>query len=176
MSPIIIRAAAVSGMVALLALAQKIPPELGQGWMPEFNHASNQLNALADAIPAEKYSWRPGPGVRSVSEVFMHVAVGNYFLLGQAHARLPQDKIPKITADTEKTVKDKADVIKWLHDSQSAVRLAYLKVDRQAQVKFLGQDATADGVMLRLLVHNHEHMGQMIAYARVNGVVPPWSQ
>src|SRR5262249_22654473 len=157
MRAVIVRLAAVSALVTLLALAQKIPPGMGKGWMGEFDHASRQLNALADAIPAEKFSWRPAPGVRSVSEVYMHIAVGNYFLLGQAGARVPADI--KISQDTEKSVTAKADVIKWLKDSQELVRQTYPKLDRQKTVKFFdGENTTSDGVMLRLLVHNHEHM------------------
>ena len=54
--------------------AQSIPPELGQGWLPEFTFTSRQLMELAEATPAEKFGWRPGPGVRSISEVYMHLA------------------------------------------------------------------------------------------------------
>ncbi len=161
-------------MLVLLALAQNIPPGIGQGWIPEFNHASSQLNALAQATPAEKFSWRPAPGVRSVSEVYMHIAVGNYFLLTQAGFKLPADL--KINADTEKSVTDKAQVMQWLKRSQDLVRESYPKADLQKKTDFLGHPTNVDGVLLRLLVHNHEHMGQSIAYARMIGVVPPWSQ
>ena len=164
-------------MLLLLALAQKIPPEIGKGWMPEFKHACDQLNALAEAIPAEKFNWRPAPGVRSVSEVYMHVAIANYGLMGRAGIPIPADVAPKIKSDTEKVITAKADVIQWLKDSQQFVRDGYPKVDKQSKVNFLGKnDTTAEGVLLRLLVHNHEHMGQSIAYARMIGVVPPWSQ
>jgi len=181
MSTKFVRLLGAAVFLALLAIAQSIPPGLGQGWMPEFNHAASQLNQLSDAIPAEKFSWRPGPGVRSVSEVFMHVAIGNYFILEQAGIKvsglapslLPPDT--KITAETEKSVTDKAKVIEWLKRSQGAVRASYPKAEMQKKTKFLGHDTDVEGVFLRILVHNHEHMGQMIAYARMNGVVPPWS-
>jgi uncharacterized damage-inducible protein DinB len=174
MRAFVVRFLTASALLALLALAQSVPPGIGMGWMGEFDHASRQLNALADAVPAEKFSWRPAPGIRSVSEVYMHIAVGNYFLLGQAGVTLPSDV--KIAADTEKSVTAKPDVIKWLKNSQDLVRQSYPKIDRQKKVKFFGNDTTADGVMLRLLVHNHEHMGQSIAYARTIGVKPPWSE
>src|SRR5436190_17146779 len=89
----------------LLAWAQNDGPGTGQGWLPEFNHSSRQLLALAEAIPAEKFAWRPGTGVRSVSEVYMHIALANFFLLRQAGVTLPADT-PKVTQDTEKDVKD----------------------------------------------------------------------
>ena len=148
--------------------------DLGQGWISEFNHASKQLLALAEATPAEKFAWRPGPGVRSTSEVYMHIAVGNYGLLGLAGVKLPADA-PKVDGKTETAVTAKADVIKWLTDSTGAVRDAYPRADRQKSVKFFGKDGPAENVFLRILVHNHEHMGQLIGYARMSGVVPPWS-
>jgi len=148
--------------------------DFGQGWAGEFNHSTRQLVALAEATPADKFSWRPGPGVRSTSEVYMHISVGNYWLLGQAGAKLPAGA-PKMAQDTETTVTAKAEVIKWLKSSTAAVSAAYAKADRQNQVKFFGHDGPAGNVYLRILVHNHEHMGQLIGYARMSGVVPPWS-
>ena len=143
--------------------------------MPEHNLAARQLVALAEAIPAEKFSWRPGPGVRSTSEVFMHIAFGNYLLLDQAGGKIPDDT-PDIPPDFEKKVKAKADVIRWLKNSFEVVRQAYPVTDRAKTVSFLGKHTTSEGVFLRLLVHNHEHMGQAVAYARILGIVPPWSQ
>ena len=150
-------------------------PEYGRGWLPEFNHASKQLLALAEATPPEKFSWRPSPGVRSTSAVYLHIVKGNYMLLTQAGVAAPA-AYAKLPANFEESVTEKSEVIRWLKDSQEAVRAAYPKADRQKQVKFFGQSTTADAVFLRLLVHGHEHMGQTIAYARISGVVPPWSQ
>jgi uncharacterized damage-inducible protein DinB len=159
-------------LVAQDATAQ--PPELGQGWLPEFNLAARQIMELAEATPAEKFSWRPGAGVRSTSEVYMHVALGNYFLLGQAGVKVPVD-LSKLPKDPEKSISGKAEVIAFLRGSLDAVRTSYPAADREKNVQFFGKEVTADGVFLRILVHNHEHMGQAIAYARMSGVVPPWS-
>src|SRR5215831_16517461 len=115
MSTMGIRLLAAVSLGALLVWAQKVPPLLGKGWMAEFDHASHQLDALADATPAEKFAWRPAPGIRSVSEVYMHIAVGNYFILSQAGIAPPADV--KISMETEKQVKEKADVIRWLKNS-----------------------------------------------------------
>src|SRR6185369_15653578 len=134
-------------LLTLLAYAQA-PPELGQGWMPEFSLAMNHVTALAEATPAEKFSWRPAPGVRSVSEVYMHLAVSNLYLLKFAGAEVDIDKIP---ANFEKKITSKAEVIRWLNDSTAAVRANYSKVDQKKKVKFWNRDATADGVLLRLL-------------------------
>lgn len=161
---------------ATVLLAQPPPDGLGRGWSGEFDHAARQLVALAEATPAEKFSFRPGPGVRSTSEVYMHVAVGNYGLLAQAGVKPGGANWPdEIAADTERKVTAKADVVRWLKDSLAAVRASHGTLDGSRTVKFLGADVPASHVMLRLLVHNHEHMGQAIAYARMSRVTPPWS-
>ena len=156
-----------------IAAAQNTPGA-GQGWMGEFEHSSKQLLALAQAMPADKFGWRPGPGVRSVSEVYMHIAQGNLGLLRMAGTQL-QGEAASLPADAEKSVTAKADVIRWLRISFDAVRAAYPKAEMGKQVKSFG-GSTVEGVYLRILVHNHEHMGQEVAYARMIGVVPPWSK
>lgn len=161
-------------LLVLAAVFAQTPAGLGEGYVGEFDLAARQTLQLAEATPAEKFVWRPAPGVRSIGEVHMHVAIGNYWLLSQAGVKLAD--APKIAADTEKKVIAKADVIRWLKGSQDAVRAAYPKADRQKQVKFFGKDAPAENVFLRILNHNHEHMGQSIAYARMNGIAPPWSK
>ena len=160
--------------IARPAAAQGPDPELGQGWLPEFTLTSRHLLALAEAVPAEKFGWRPAPGVRSISEVYMHIAAANLFLLGQAG--VPSPELAKLPKDFEKSVTGKADVVRWLRTSLDAVKNAYQTADRQKKVQLFGKDTTAEGVFLRILLHNNEHMGQSIAYARMNGVVPPWSQ
>ena len=72
-----------------------------------------------------------------------------------------------------------ADVIRWLKRSLEAVKEAHVAerpADLQRQTKFSNTDTTVDGIFLRIIVHNNEHMGQLVAYARVTGVVPPWSK
>ena len=165
-------------LLSLLAAAASLSaqaPELGQGYLPEFNLAARQTLQLAEAIPADKYAWRPAAGVRTVSEVIMHIATGNYWLLSRTGVPLPEGD-RKMTQDLDKKVTAKADVIAWLKDSQEAVRTAHAKADIKKPVKFFNRDATVEGVYLRLLVHDHEHMGQLIAYARSIGVKPPWSE
>jgi len=162
---------------ATLLCAQQDPYEgLWQGFDGEWGHVSRQLVALAEAMPQTAYSWRPGPGVRSTSEVFMHVAIANFGLLQFTGPKVPADlKSP----DLEKTVTAKADVINWLKRSLEAVKTARAGLkpgDLDRKIKVEGRNATVDGVYLRIIVHANEHMGQLVAYARVNGIVPPWSQ
>ena len=147
---------------------------LWQGYDGEWRHVSQQLIALAEATPAEKFAWRPAPGVRSTSEVYMHIVMANFYLLSVTGPKMPTD----LKEDAEKTVTSKADVMKWLKRSMDAVKQARLTVtpqDLQRKVKVEERDATVDGMDLRIIVHDNEHMGQLIAYARMTGVVPPWS-
>jgi uncharacterized damage-inducible protein DinB len=162
--------------IANAAHAQTIPAGIGEGWLPEFNHASSQIVALAEATPAEKYTWRPGPGVRSISEVYMHIAIANYFFLSATGVTAAAEKLRTLTPDTEKKVTAKAEVIQWLKNSHDLVRESYPQANLAKKVKFLGKDTTVEAVFLRCIVHSNEHMGQSIAYARMNGIVPPWSE
>ena len=155
-------------------LAQTAPEGIWEGYDGEWRHVTQQLIALAEATPEEKFSWRPAPGVRSTSEVYMHIAAANFYLLSVTGPKMPSD----MKEGMEKTVTAKADVISWLKRSLDAVRQAHLAVtpkDLQRKVHIADRDATVDGMYLRIIVHANEHMGQLIAYARMTGVVPPWS-
>ena len=157
-----------------LAQNQKLPEGIWQGYDGEWLHVSQQLIALAEATPEDKFSWRPAPGVRSTSEVYMHIAMANFYLLSVTGPKMPSD----MKEGMEKTVTAKADVISWLKRSLDAVRQAHLAVtpkDLQRKVRIADRDAAVDGMYLRIIVHANEHMGQLIAYARMTGVVPPWS-
>jgi uncharacterized damage-inducible protein DinB len=127
---------------------------------------------LAESLPADKYSWRPGPEVRSTSEVFMHIAGGNYFLC----TFLGADP-PKMNGDIEKVITKKADVVAELKRSFEHLRAAVNATsDLEKPVKMFGTQTTHRGVLVTVLSHLHEHLGQSVAYARINGVVPPWSR
>jgi uncharacterized damage-inducible protein DinB len=148
---------------------------LWQGFDGEWGHVSSQLIALAEATPPEQFAWRPAPGVRSTSEAYVHLAMSTFYLLSVTGPPMPAD----LTFELEKTVTAKADVIGWLKRSLEAVRSAHLATtaeDLRRGVKIMGQGATVDGMYLRIIVHANEHMGQLTAYARMNGIVPPWSQ
>jgi uncharacterized damage-inducible protein DinB len=155
--------------------AQDPLDRLWQGYDDEWRHVSNQLIALAEATPAEKFAWRPAPGVRSTSEVYMHIAFDNFSLLGVTGPKMP----PDLKEDAETAVTSKPEVIAWLKRSLDAVKQAHLAekpTDYARRVRINNRDATVDGMYLRILVHANEHMGQLVAYARMNGIVPPWSK
>ena len=158
-----------------LAQNQKYPEGIWEGYDGEWLHVSQQLVALAEATPADKFSWRPAPGVRSVSEVYMHIVTANFYLLSVTGPKMP----PEIKEHMDKTVTSKPEVIAWLKRSLDAVKYAHAKTtpaDLQRKVHIADRNATVDGMYLRIIVHANEHMGQLVAYARMTGVTPPWSQ
>jgi uncharacterized damage-inducible protein DinB len=146
-----------------------------QGYDGEWRYVSRLLISLADAIPADKYAWRPAPGVRSVSEVLMHIAQSNYYLLSVTGPKMP----PQLESnDVEKKIVSKPEVVAYLRQSLGAVKTARSQLkpgDLQRKVKIYGETVDVDGMYLRIVCHDNEHMGQLIAYARINGIVPPWS-
>jgi uncharacterized damage-inducible protein DinB len=171
---------------ALLGLALAQAPQSTSAFQPEFllsfNEAETKVLSLAKAMPSEKYSWRPGPGVRSVSEVYIHIANGNRLLLGLTNGMPPREDFMKLVGGNEqreKTIIAKADVIaeleasfKEVHSALDAVRDAQLS----KSIKVFGAETTPRGVYITLGNHVSEHLGQSVAYARMNGIAPPWSQ
>ena len=161
--------------------AQKTAPNpnlagIWEGYAGEWGYVSKQLIELAQAIPADKYTWRPAPGVRSISEVYMHIALANFYLLSVTGPKLPADMKSE---DMERTVTSKAEVIPFLERSLDAVKTARSKLrpgDLEHKVEINGKTVTVDGMYLRIIIHDNEHMGQLVAYARINGIVPPWSK
>ncbi len=143
-------------------------------YMKEIDAAKEKLLALADAMPQDKFSWRPEEGVRSVSEVFMHVVGANYYLLSFAGEKMPEG----FKQDMEKTVTDKKEIIGYLKDSYDNVKNFMSSLDENTlddPVEFFGMKSTKRHLLFILLDHSHEHLGQSIAYARTNGITPPWS-
>ena len=152
------------------------PPK--QGFRAEFfanlDEVEEKIVSLAEQTPVDRFGWRPAPGVRSMSEVYMHVAGGNYFLATYIGA-----KAPSRNGDMETKVTAKADVIAELKKSFQHLRNAVSATsdaDLEKPVKLFGNQTTYRGVEMTMLSHLHEHLGQAIAYARMNGVVPPWSR
>lgn len=142
--------------------------------LAQFDDATTKLLQLAEAIPQEKYTWRPATGVRSVSEVLMHVTRGNYYLPTFAGVKSPGD-LPR---DAETSVIERAEVIDHLKRSVEHVRgslRAFPEADLDRPATMFGRQTTCRNVFLTTVMHAHEHLGQLIAYARVNGIVPPWS-
>ena len=136
----------------------------------------NKFIRLAEAIPAEKYSWRPSADVRSFAEVFLHVSAANYNLYTLVGAKVPEGLDVK---GLEKSTTDKATVIATLRDSFAPAKKAITAMpdaDLEKSMDWFGGKNTERGVLLFIVRHAAEHLGQSIAYARVVGVTPPWTE
>jgi len=135
-----------------------------------------KMVALATAIPAEKYSWRPQAGTRSISELFLHVTAANHNILGMMASTTPEPAFRAEGFETSTT--DKAKIIEQLNQSfahaEASVQ-SMTNADFARPEKKLGPDANSGDVIYILVTHNHEHFGQSIAYARMNGITPPWT-
>lgn len=142
--------------------------------LADLGQLENKIVGLAEAFPAEKYTWRPAEGVRSVSEAIMHMASANFFfptLVGQK----PPEGI-EIGALEKITEKDK--VIETLKKSFESVKGMVQGVPDEKlgeTMNMFGRDTTYAGALHAAASHCHEHLGQVIAYARANGIAPPWS-
>ena len=183
------QAAAWLPLAALPAMAQKHRSVAGgtveafhQEILPFLDGAREKVLSLAGAVPESKYSWRPGNGVRSVGEVYMHIASGNRLLLMFLAPTPPSgpelQKMISAGEDGEKTVTEKAKIIENLKQSFEQVRDAVQKAsvaDITRKAKFFNTETTGRGIFVVIVAHISEHMGQSIAYARMNGIVPPWS-
>jgi len=137
--------------------------------------AEDKLTQLAEATPERKYSYRPGKGVRSTGEVFMHVAAANYAIPAFAGVKPPEG----FNLETyEKSMTKKADIVNALKASFEHVNTALANTsdaDMVREIDVFGTKRSVRSMYLLVLSHNHEHLGQSIAYARVNGIVPPWT-
>jgi uncharacterized damage-inducible protein DinB len=156
---------------------------LSSDLLKDIGQVESKLVGLAKAIPADKYTWRPGEGVRSVSELFMHISADNYLI--PAAAGTPAPAATGVKGDDyntavafEKRPLDRDATIRELEASFKHLKGALAAADANMgkTVKMFGQDFTTQQVWILATTHLHEHLGQAIAYARTNGVVPPWSR
>lgn len=139
--------------------------------------AGSQTQQLAQAFPAEKYSWAPAAGVRSVSETFAHIISANYMFASKLGATVPADvKLESL----EKDLKTKDAIAAELKRSFELIisTVKNTKDDmlaKKVEFPFPGE-YTAMTAMLIPVGHTNEHLGQLIAYARMNGITPPWNE
>jgi len=152
-----------------------------QTYLNDVASLQEKFLALAEAIPAEKYSWRPAPGVRSIGEVLMHVASEYYVWQPRTFTAEPstvvgtgRDAFEKFEANASKE-----NVLKHLKEGYAYGKQAVEAVDPTKLVgtrKYFGRDVTTVQTAFFMSGDLHEHLGQLIAYARVNGIKPPWSR
>ena len=167
-------AAPAAGHAAHAAHAA-VPPGTREELLGQFGASAGKFLALAEAIPADKYAWSPGEGVMTVAQVLSHVAHYNL-----AYPRLMGVEPPAgVQLDTLERMTDRAQIVALLRSSAAHVQRAVQGMDdaqlaRPAQL--YGREVAQWAVLLQLVAHMNEHLGQTIAYARMNGVVPPWSR
>jgi uncharacterized damage-inducible protein DinB len=173
------------GLAAVALVALSVPREVRADETPSgikgaiignLMMAAQEVEELAAAMPDSKYGWRPGKGVRSVGEVYLHICQGNYLLPMQMGIEPPMPKDQLMGMDKMKA--DKAAIAQMLKDSYayaSKVISEMPESEYETKVDFFGNQMSKLSVMMVMASHSHEHLGQAIAYARMNGVVPPWT-
>jgi len=167
--------AAAQDKPATAAAAPAVTGARGE-FLAELAFYEQRYTRLAEAIPAEKYSWRPAEGVRSIGEVYAHIAAANYGIARALGTPPPAGIDPKAI---NAAAADKAKTVQALKDSFTHFRGAILAIkdaDLNNPLKMFGQDTTVRGAFFLVSGHDGEHLGQSIAYARQNGIVPPWTE
>lgn len=159
------------------------PGPVMEALMSDIDQLESKLVALAEAIPEEAYDWRPGEGVRSVSEVLVHLAADNYFIPTAVGVAAPEatgiqgDSYATVQAYEGRSV-TREQALRELDESFRHLDAVMAGVDEATlheTVDLFGQEATAIRLWVLTTTHLHEHLGQLIAYARTNGIAPPWS-
>jgi hypothetical protein len=183
---LVVRLGTLAGLV--LALMQPLGAQTAGGVMGDFIHdvteVQTKIVGLAKAMPESAYAWRPAKGVRSSGEVFMHVASDNYFLPAVMGISAPaatgiSGKDYKTAEAFEKRTLTRDQIVAELEKSFAFVKTSMTgmpdaKLD--APIDAFGQKTTTRRLWLSTTTHLHEHLGQLIAYARSNSVTPPWSK
>lgn len=160
------------------------PPPAVAALLRDLGMLEQKLVGLAEAIPEDKYGYRPAEGVRSVSEVLMHVAADNYFLPTAADVAAPAETgiksgdYPSVQAYEGRSA-TRAEALAALRASFAHLRTAMQGTDQaflEKTLNLFGMEMTGLDLWVMTTTHLHEHLGQSIAYARANAVVPPWSR
>jgi uncharacterized damage-inducible protein DinB len=146
-----------------------------------YSYNEKQVLQLEEAVPQNKFNWRPAPGVRSIAEAYLHIAFSNYGLTKMATGKEPPADAgwEMNPAKWDKKTTDKAEIKKILEKSFAHVHEVISSLpdtDLDKMVTFFGHDMSVRSVLIILVGHMNEHLGQEVAYARANKIVPPWSK
>ena len=155
---------------------QSTPGDFRAEFLHQFNTSMSKVVALAEALPGEKHAWSPGPGIMPLGRVYAHIARFNYHYPATAMG-IPAPS--GIDPDTLEQVAEKAQVVALLRRSADHVRRAVREMPESQLARpttLYGRQVPQWSVLLQLIAHMNDHMGQSIAYARAAGTVPPWSQ
>jgi uncharacterized damage-inducible protein DinB len=161
--------------VCAVAVALMVPLAQPAGMQAAFGKDAGELSdkftGLA-RVMSGKYDWKPGQGVRSVGDVFNWIVEENGILVGALSGTPNTEAKPAPITDPEKL----QETLKASYVNLQKAITGLSDNDLQARVKLFGRDMTKQGALMLILGDQHEHLGQSIAYARSNGVVPPWSK
>jgi len=170
-------------MVPLPLAAQEREGVMGD-LLQDLAGVEKKIMGLASAMPAAAYEWRPAKGVRTAGETFMHVAADNYFLPAAMGLSAPGETgvngkdfqtavaFEKRPMSRDQTIAELEKSFAFLKASMSGMPDAALG----APLDVFGRKTTNRGLWISTVTHLHEHLGQLIAYARSNNVTPPWSK
>jgi uncharacterized damage-inducible protein DinB len=158
-------------LIVPLVHAQAQPAGLQAAFGKDAGTLSEKFTGLA-RVMAGKYDWKPGQGVRSVGDVFNLIVKENGLLAGVLSGTPNTGAQPAPIADPEKM----REALKASYVNLQTAITGLSDNDLQAPVKLFGRDMTKQAALMLILEDQHEHLGQSIAYARTNGVVPPWSK
>ena len=150
-------------------------PLLNKTIIGSLSASADKMTQLANAMPEDKYDWSPAEGVATVRGVLSHVAGANYFIGSMLGAKIPEGINPRALGQGA----SKAELIEIYQTSVAFAKAALAQASAEAmaeEIEFFGNTAPRAQLAMIVADHGHEHLGQMIAYARSNGVVPPWSQ
>lgn len=175
--------ACVIAAATFTATAQKRAGLMGD-LLGDIGDVESKVVGLAKAMPEASYAWRPMPGVRSVGEVLVHVAADNYFMPAAVGITAPASTgisgtDYKTAAAYENKTRTRAEIIAEVEQSFAFLKKAMAdtpdaKLD--GAIKVFGRDSSLRSTWVMTTTHLHEHLGQLIAYARSNKVTPPWSK
>lgn len=165
----------VAAVFTIPAQAQDTSADYRDEFLNHFRGSANKVAQLSVAIPADLYTWSPGEGVMSIARVYMHIARYNYMYLDEQLGISAPDGVDWQNFES---ITDKDQVVKLLAESIAHVKTAAMQMSEQdltARTRLYGRDVAGWAVLFQLITHMNEHVGQSIAYARMNGIVPPWS-
>jgi uncharacterized damage-inducible protein DinB len=164
-----------------ITFAQK--PVLVDEFVGQIVFVQSRITQLADAVPQSAYEWRPAEGVRSVSEVYLHAAFSNYMTVIISGGTVSKDIGFEMDFSKEKVwdtqTTDKTVILEKLNESFEVLKErvgSLTEEDLNREVEFFGMKMSTRNFIISMIGHTHEHLGQSIAYARINGVTPPWSK
>jgi uncharacterized damage-inducible protein DinB len=179
----IVRVSSCTALFLLLSLPAAAQTGLMADLVKDITDVEKKVMGLANALPAGAYDWRPAKGVRSTSEVLAHVAADNYFMPAALGIAAPAEtgvtKEYKTAVAFEKKTMTRDQVIAELQKSFAFLKQSMNGVNEAKlgePLEAFGQKVTSRSLWVSTATHLHEHLGQLIAYARSNNVTPPWSK